>query len=133
MDKPIVVVLGKASYRKSEQHALETFGQALAHRSKQLLTTQSPPASAAHAVRIGYEFANGRTQFLKPGDLEPFDGRYPVVVFTDKRMQDQLDERMPNWRTRGWIVIHNIKETEEAGRKTREVLAQLGTPLPDGG
>lgn len=132
MDKPIVVVLGKASYRNSEIEALRNFGIALAIRSKQLLTTAAPNSAAA-VIDAAYQEAGGTTNYLKPGDLEPFDGRYPVVAFTDKRMQDQLDERMPDWRTRNWIVIHNIKETEEAGRKTREILASLGTPLPDGG
>ena len=131
MDKPIVIVLGKASFRDSEAPALADFGKALFIRGKQLLTTKS--RGAAMSVEAGYISAGGDPQYLTAGDLKPFDGRYPVVIFTDKRMQDQLDERMPDWRTRNWIVIHNPKETEEAGRRTREILKSLGTPLPDSG
>lgn len=137
MPDPIVVVLGKAKFRASEEEALVDFGRACAIRGKQLLTTKGD--GAAEPIRRGYEKEGGTPKFLKQGDTEPFDGRYPVVLFTDKRMQDQLDERMPDWRTRTgpdgktWIVIHNPKETEQAGRYTKQVLAELGTPLTDGG
>ena len=130
-EKPIVVVLGKASFRNTEAAAMMDFGHALFTRDKQLLTTHNDGATVP--IRDGFAKAGGKTQFLKQGDLEPFDGRYPVVVFTDKRMQDQLDKRMPDWRSRNWIIIHNPKETAEAGRRTRELLIELGTPLPDGG
>lgn len=130
MPKPIVVVLGKASFRKSETDALLVFGRALAIRDKQLLTAKS--GGALTPIIDGYETMGGTTQFLPKG-TEAFDGRYPVVVFTDKRLQDQLDERMPDWRSRNWIVIHNIAETEKAGRYVTKILDQLGTPLPDGG
>lgn len=129
-EQPNVVVLGKASYRTSEAEALRNFGRALAIRGKQLLTTAN--AGAAGPIREGYT-TQGGTPSMLPAGTDAFDGRYPVIVFTDKRMQDQLDERMPDWRTRNWIVIHNPKETEEAGRRTREILHELGTPLPDGG
>lgn len=130
MEKPVVVVLAKASYRGSEQPALLDFGTALAMRGKQLLTAKT--GGALVPIIHAYETAGGTTAYLPKG-TEAFDGRYPVVIFTDKRLQDQLDERMPDWRDRNWVVIHNIKETETAGRYTRRILEELGTPLPDGG
>lgn len=126
-----IVVLAKAKARKDEEQDLYDFGYALALRGKTLLTTNA--SGAGEHIRRGYTEAGGTVQNLKPGDTEPFDGRFPVVAFTDKRMQDQLDERMPDWRTRNWTVIHNPKETSTAGRYTREILRSLGTPLPDGG
>ncbi len=132
MRSPIVVVLGKAKIRKSEEQALRDFGRALAIRGKKLLTTLQPTGATSY-IWDAYEEAGGKAEPLPKG-TEAFDGRYPVVLFTDKRMQDQLDERMPDWRSRKhFTVIHNIKETEQAGRYTKQILAELGTPLSDGG
>ena len=129
-DLSVVVVLAKASFRASEEQALRDFGTACALREKLMLTA---PGAGGAIIPIleAYTAAGGTPKQLTAGDLEPFDGRYTVVVFTDKRMQDTLDERMPDWRTRNWIVIHNPKETEQAGRDMRKILSSLGTPLSD--
>jgi len=131
MPSPIVVVLAKAKYRKDEMQALRDFGEGLAIRGKRLLIHHG--AGAVEPIIQGYAAGGGKAEQLPKG-TEAFDGRYPVVLFTDKRMQDQLDERMPDWRSRKhFTVIHNPKETEQAGRYTKQILAELGTPLSDGG
>jgi hypothetical protein len=55
-----------------------------------------------------------------------------VLVFTDKRFQDQLDARFPGWREYHWYVVHNPKDTKDTARHMAYNLHQVGLRLlPD--
>lgn len=125
--KPVIVVLGKRTVRKSEIPHLQTFGTAMAIRSKQLVTTQSE--GVASIVASAYAEAGGTPIFLTNENYESYTDQHPVVVFTDTKYQEQLDERAPHWRTADWIVIHNPKATEEVGAFLISLLEEFGTPI----
>jgi len=101
----------------------------MALRQKPLVTTASPGAAAL--VVEGYRAEGGSPTFLPPNSPTPNHSR--VVVFTDTKLQAALDERVPDWRERGWLIIHNPKETQEAGEAAVLILAEHGQNLSDGG
>ena len=78
----------------------------------------------------GYERGGKTPTYLKKGEQPNAD--IPVVIFTNSKMQQDLDEQKPDWRARGWTIIHNPKETIDAGRYARIIAKERGTPLPDG-
>ena len=126
-DTRIVVVLGKTKPRVTEIPALRAFGQALHYRGKRLFTTNSE--GAPKIIREAYEEAGGQTTFLTKGFIDEFESlkkHKPVLIFSDAKFLRDLDAKVPNWRDRGWIVIHNPKETMEAARLTAQVLSELG-------
>lgn len=129
-DNSKIVVLGKASYRNTEIPHLETVGKAIAIRGKTLVTTKG--TGAATIIDAAYQAAGGKTEYLTHGDMTPFT-LHPVLIFSDQRMLDQLDEKLPEWRTMGWEIIHNPKATETTARYLDQILRNLGTPLSDGG
>lgn len=121
-----VIVLGKKSVNKNEVKPLRDFGHALALRGNQLVTTRNPGAPAE--VAIGFTEGGGKPQFLKP---EEGPGDRPVVIFTNSKMQADLDAEKPGWRERGWIIINNPKETQDAANYARIIAKERGTPLPE--
>lgn len=121
-----VVVLGKRSVHKTEVKALRDFGLALALRGNQLVTTDTPGAPAE--VSEGFRQGGGTVMLLKAGETP---GERPVIIFTNSKMQQDLDENKPDWRERGWLIINNPKETQEAANAARVIAKERGTPLPD--
>lgn len=121
-----VVVLGKRSVTRSEVEPLRVFGHALALRRNQLVTTKTSGAPAE--VVIGYQRGGGSPKYLreneKPGDR-------PVIIFTNSKMQADLDETKPGWRDRGWIIVNNPAETEEVANMARIIARERGTPVPE--
>lgn len=129
-DPTIVVVLGKKQVRKDEIDALHTFGAALHRRGKTLATTKSEgvPAEIAKA----YEEAGGTTLYIDGAWLVEYEKQVSpkkIIVFTNMQMQTDLDKKVPNWRERDWVIIHNPKATQEAARHVTQLLKEFGTPL----
>ena len=125
-DQPIVV-LGKRSVRKTEVPHLEVFGKAMAARGKQLITTRTE--GAASIIAHAYEAAGGTPQYMTAKDYDHLTKTHPVVVFTDLAYQKHLDEVAPDWKTRGWEIIHNPKASEEVATFLTALMAELGTPI----
>lgn len=121
-----VIVLGKKSANKNEIKPLRDFGHALALRGNQLVVTNGPGAPAE--VAIGFTEGGGKVRYLAAGE-QP--GNRPVIIFTNSKMQADLDKQKPGWRKRGWIIINNPKETQEAANYARIIAKERGTPLPD--
>lgn len=121
-----VVVLGKRSVHKSEVKPLREFGHALALRGNQLVTNNTP--GAATEVAAGFAEGGGTVKWLSPGEGP---GDRPVIIFTNSKMQQDLDRDKPGWRDRGWLIINNPKETAEAANAARIIAKERGTPLPD--
>lgn len=93
------------------------------------MTTRTPGATTH--VAEGYQRGGKEPRFLKKGE-QP-DPEWPVVIFTNTAMEEQLDETKPDWRSRNWLIIKNTAGTREAALAARAVAAERGTPLPDGG
>lgn len=129
MANDIILVLGKDNINKLEIEPLRRIGRAIAIRNKTLRTTKSP--GACRAVVEGYESEGGTVEYTGKGN--PEEGVKGTLVFTSKKYQEKLDERLPDWRTRDWIVFHNRKATQDAANMIEQVLKELGTPLSDGG
>jgi hypothetical protein len=114
--------------RKTEIPHLQTFGQAMAIRGKQLVTTISD--GVASIIATAYAQAGGTPIFMNNDNYERYTEQHPVVVFTDTKYQQQLNDRAPHWRTANWLVIHNPKATEEVGAFLTTLLEEFGTPIP---
>lgn len=125
--KPLVV-LGKRSVRRDEVQALRDFGYAMALRGMRLITTKTP--GAPEEIANGFTAAGGEPEYLKDGERP--DAKIPVVIFTNSAMLAK-DENHKTWTERGWLIINNPKETQDAGKFARIIAAQRGTPLPDRG
>jgi hypothetical protein len=119
-------VLGKKTVHKNEVKPLRDFGHALALRGNQLVTTRGTGAPAE--VAIGFAEGGGTVKFLSEGEKP---GERSVIIFTNSKMQKDLDETKPGWRDRNWVIINNPKETQDAGNAARIIAKERGTPLPD--
>ena len=121
-----VIVLGKKSVHKAEVKPLRDFGHALALRGNQLVIPNSPGAPAE--VAIGFGEGGGTVKYLAKGE-QP--GERSIIIFTNSKMQEDLDRDKPGWRDRNWVIINNPKETQEAANMARIIAKERGTPIPD--
>ena len=132
--KRLVVVLGKETVRTDEEDALRAFGDALAKRDKILYITNT--RGAGKLIAEGYTAAGGpELHYIQGNFLTEFEAlpvHHPIVVFTNAKMQADLNTRVPDWRERNWIVFHNQKATRQAGEWAAQLLAEL-PPVEDGG
>jgi hypothetical protein len=121
-----VVVLGKRTVRASEIPHLQTFGKALATRNKTLVTTRTEGAPAI--VTQAYEQAGGRAIYLNAKNRADFNDA-PTIAFTDTKYQKHLDEHVPEWKTLGWVIIHNPKATADVATFLTDLMVEYRTPL----
>lgn len=128
-DQPseFIVVLGKRSVRKTEIPHLELFARAMIQRGKQLITTRTE--GVASIIAKAFANAGGTPTYMTNQDYERYANSGRVVAFTDTKYQEHLDQKNPDWRTLGWVIIHNPKATEEAAAFLTKLLDDLGTPL----
>lgn len=122
-------MLGKTSVNKAEHDALRYIGRALAHRGHTLHTTNTP--GACQLVAEGYKAEGGTPTYIS-GKLDTSIAR-EILVFTDLKFQNKLDERMPDWRKADWLVFHNRKATADCANMISKILEARGTPLVDRG
>lgn len=120
-----IVILGKRTVRKTEIPHLEAFGHAMFARNKQLITTRTQ--GVASIVANAYASAGGTPQYLSGANYEELTSSDNIIVFTDTKYQEQLDENTPDWQSRGWLVIHNPKATEQAAQYLHGLLTEWGT------
>lgn len=122
-----IIVLGKRTVRQSEIPHLQTIGIALQRRDKQLITTSTE--GVASIVAAAYASAGGTPQYMTNDNYKELTEKHPIIAFTDLKYQQQLDKSAPDWRTAGWMVIHNPKATEEAATYLTQLLAEWETPI----
>ena len=124
----IRVVIGKTTVRASEIPHLETVGIALARRKKQLVTTRSQGAPS-HVAAAYLREGGAPIIYMSKEDYERYTTEHRVLCITDTKYQAQLDKVAPDWRTRGWEVIHNPKALAEVAQILTELMREMGTPI----
>lgn len=124
-----IVVIGKKTTRQSERPALEAFGTAMQRRAKQLITTRGEQGSVSQIIASAYQAAGGTPQFMTGANYKETTAGTNVIAFTDTKYVELLDKEDPDWRTRGWLVIHNPKATQDAATYLTQLLVDWDTPI----
>lgn len=100
-----ITVFGKKKLTPDEQVLLEEIGWALYYTNRQLYVAAAEGTSAT--VAAGYRRAGGTPTIRRAGDASPPDT--PTIVVLDAALVLELDDVLPGWDTRGWILISDAK------------------------
>lgn len=101
MDEPkTVVILGCTTIDADADEMFRDIGSIIYRHGKQLVTTRTK--GVADAVAAGFRLAGGIPAYLAEGGDAPDHDR--VLVFADNAFKERLDDRVPDWDTRGWLV-----------------------------
>jgi len=130
------IIFGKPTIRKDEEEAFHTFGRALAHTDPSSWMIAQTPGSCER-ILTGYNEERSiaqtkpEAQYIPERTSPPNHSR--VVVFTDRAYQTTLDQRIPDWRTRGWAIIHNPGDIRSTSRLMTYIIEERGHRLSEDG
>lgn len=125
VDNPsTIVVIGTTHLDKDQDEAVRDLGRAIAHVGKTLITTKAP--GVASAVAAGYQLSGKKATYLKAGTAPETEN---VVVLGNNDFLTKLEDRLPDYRDRGWLIIH-INDLFDFHLKLLQVLSEQNRPLP---